>query len=202
MLDQTYANHLETLGLTPGATSEDIRKAWKKAVRACHPDVIGASGEEEIKRIMKAYDALKNRPLDDDTFMDDVDERQTFVKRSLYLNHQRYSLSRDIQGDLHERATIDTMVTLGVHVPHTIITEGKHLNYVLDVITLRQGDTVALPTLVLTNGNLTIDVDHPITFSVQSEAIRGWSKTLIADKFDEAVVGYKDAVIWISSADE
>lgn len=52
----------ETLGLTRSATADDIRKAYRKLVRASHPDLHpdDAGAEARFKEIAAAHDLLKD----------------------------------------------------------------------------------------------------------------------------------------------
>ncbi|SLN24538.1 Curved DNA-binding protein [Roseovarius litorisediminis] len=58
MLNDPY----EALGLTKSATTEDIKKAYRKLVRTSHPDLHpdDAGAEERFKAIAAAYDILKD----------------------------------------------------------------------------------------------------------------------------------------------
>lgn len=51
-------NHLQTLGLSYGATPEQVRAAWKKSVRLHHPDKGG--DEKMMQAVNAAWDALKD----------------------------------------------------------------------------------------------------------------------------------------------
>ncbi len=55
--------NLKTLGLETGATSDDIKKAYKKLVKHCHPDQNPdlENGKYIFTRITEAYNALKNK---------------------------------------------------------------------------------------------------------------------------------------------
>ncbi len=49
------------LGLSKGATAEEIKKAYKKLARQYHPDVNKDSGaEDKFKRVQKSYDILSD----------------------------------------------------------------------------------------------------------------------------------------------
>ncbi len=59
-------DHLETLGLSPGATQPEIRKAYIDLAQKYHPDKVEHMGEdlrkaaeERFKSIQAAYDALR-----------------------------------------------------------------------------------------------------------------------------------------------
>ncbi|MFD1195324.1 DnaJ C-terminal domain-containing protein [Seohaeicola saemankumensis] len=58
MLDDPY----EVLGLTKAATADDIKKAYRRLVRASHPDLHpdDAGAEARFKAISAAYDLLKD----------------------------------------------------------------------------------------------------------------------------------------------
>jgi hypothetical protein len=49
----------KTLGLSPDATWEDIKRAFRRMARAYHPDVAGPSGARKFTEITEAYMALK-----------------------------------------------------------------------------------------------------------------------------------------------
>lgn len=52
---------LETLGLEPGAMSDDIKKAYKALVKTHHPDANGGdrSSEDRLRAVIVAYTHLK-----------------------------------------------------------------------------------------------------------------------------------------------
>jgi curved DNA-binding protein CbpA len=60
--------NLRILGLTPGATSADIRAAFRSLARTCHPDVAGRHGERKFEQITGAYTFLKNLTKDELAF--------------------------------------------------------------------------------------------------------------------------------------
>jgi curved DNA-binding protein CbpA len=62
------------LGLAPGASQEDVKRAFRKRVLTCHPDVVATetvdvqqSKAAEYRRIVNAYEALtgprRGRPV-------------------------------------------------------------------------------------------------------------------------------------------
>jgi curved DNA-binding protein CbpA len=55
--------NLKTLGLETGASSEEIKKAYKRLVKHCHPDQNPdlENGEYIFNTIIEAYNALKNK---------------------------------------------------------------------------------------------------------------------------------------------
>jgi len=61
------SNYYEILGLSPGATQEEIKKAYKEACKKHHPDKVHHLGEEfrkeaeeKIKKINEAYNHLSS----------------------------------------------------------------------------------------------------------------------------------------------
>ena len=52
----------EILGLTKAATADDVKKAYRKLVRTCHPDLNpdDAGAEARFKEITGAYEILKD----------------------------------------------------------------------------------------------------------------------------------------------
>jgi DnaJ-class molecular chaperone len=52
---------LDTLGLEPGATADEIKAQYKSLVKRFHPDANGGSRamEDRFREIVQAYDYLK-----------------------------------------------------------------------------------------------------------------------------------------------
>ena len=50
--------HYETLGVTPGASNEEIRLAFIAAARTAHPDAGGS--DDRMAELNRAYTTLKN----------------------------------------------------------------------------------------------------------------------------------------------
>ncbi len=50
---------LRLLGVDTVCTRDDIRQAWYKALKACHPDKVGARGHELAVDINSAYNRVK-----------------------------------------------------------------------------------------------------------------------------------------------
>lgn len=54
-------DYYKTLGISKGATEEDIKKAYKKQALKWHPDKNkSASAEEKFKEIAEAYEVLSD----------------------------------------------------------------------------------------------------------------------------------------------
>ncbi|MDR1977309.1 MAG: J domain-containing protein [Synergistaceae bacterium] len=51
---------LRVLGLPPEATASEIRSAFRRLARTCHPDVAGKQGARKFEQITGAYTFLKN----------------------------------------------------------------------------------------------------------------------------------------------
>ena len=58
-LSAEVAYSLRVLGLAPGATAADVRSAFRRLARTCHPDVAGRQGSFRFQEITGAYTFLK-----------------------------------------------------------------------------------------------------------------------------------------------
>ena len=79
------ANHYEALGVDQKATTEEIKKAYRKKARNHHPDIGG--NEDEMAKINAAYTCLSNpqrRQLYDATGQDNLTSLEQDI-RSLLL---------------------------------------------------------------------------------------------------------------------
>jgi len=55
-------NYYRVLGITPDASQQDVRQAYRRLVRRTHPDVRGGRGNPALfRRIQRAYEVL-SRP--------------------------------------------------------------------------------------------------------------------------------------------
>jgi len=72
----------KVLGLSPGASKEDAKKAWKELAQKWHPDKNQGSkdAEEKFKEINAAYDSIKNGTVHGPNPMQDLNDlfSQTF----------------------------------------------------------------------------------------------------------------------------
>jgi hypothetical protein len=59
-LDEAMRTHYEVLGLEPGASADELRMAYRKQVRECHPDVNPApEAHQRFLRLQESYDLLQ-----------------------------------------------------------------------------------------------------------------------------------------------
>ncbi len=57
--DEALREHYATLGLEPGAGADTVRSAYRKLVRACHPDVNQSpEAREQFLKLQASYDVL------------------------------------------------------------------------------------------------------------------------------------------------
>ena len=54
------SNYYEVLGVSRDATSEEIKRAYRKKARQLHPDVAGPGHEDEFKEVSSAYEVLSD----------------------------------------------------------------------------------------------------------------------------------------------
>lgn len=61
-IKRTYLESLSILGLSSGASTEEIKDAYRNLVKQYHPDVYHLDGGEKFKEISSAYRFLKKYP--------------------------------------------------------------------------------------------------------------------------------------------
>ena len=52
--------HYNLLGVKPGASTAEIKKAFRKKAKQLHPDIAGSENAEEMCRLLAAYEALSD----------------------------------------------------------------------------------------------------------------------------------------------
>ena len=59
-----FKDYYETLGVPRGASSDDVKKAYRKLAHKYHPDITkDPDGEEKFKAVNEAYKTLKDPHL-------------------------------------------------------------------------------------------------------------------------------------------
>ncbi|MCL2180842.1 MAG: J domain-containing protein [Treponema sp.] len=53
-------NHYKLLGVKPGASTAEIKKAFREKAKKLHPDITGSQNAEAMQRLIKAYEALSD----------------------------------------------------------------------------------------------------------------------------------------------
>lgn len=61
-IKRTYLESISILGLSSGASPEEIRDAYRKLAKQYHPDIYQLDSEEKFKEINSAYRFLKKHP--------------------------------------------------------------------------------------------------------------------------------------------
>lgn len=61
-MQRNYQDHYQTLGLAPGATAEQIKKAWRKKILDLHPDKTGNDPALALRfaAVQQAYEVLSD----------------------------------------------------------------------------------------------------------------------------------------------
>ncbi|MHC4788893.1 MAG: J domain-containing protein [Planctomycetota bacterium] len=61
-------NYYRLLGVDAGATAAELKRAYRRRVRACHPDLPDSSGDVALfRRVQRAYEVLAN-PVERDRY--------------------------------------------------------------------------------------------------------------------------------------
>ncbi|MDR3171265.1 MAG: J domain-containing protein [Treponema sp.] len=54
-------NYYSLLGITHDASTQDIKKAFRKQAKQLHPDLAGVAAEEAMRKLLSAYEVLSDR---------------------------------------------------------------------------------------------------------------------------------------------
>jgi curved DNA-binding protein CbpA len=82
-------NYYKLLGVKPGASAAEIKKAFRKKAKQLHPDIAGASHSGAMRKLIAAYEALSdlNRRFDYDRAYSFYAKKTGFDYRT-WLNEQ------------------------------------------------------------------------------------------------------------------
>jgi len=82
-------NYYKLLGVTPGAGTAEIKKAFRDKAKKYHPDLTGAADAEAMRRLIAAYEALCDveRRFEHDRFYAAYAKKPGFEYRT-WLNEQ------------------------------------------------------------------------------------------------------------------
>ncbi|MDR2543087.1 MAG: J domain-containing protein [Treponema sp.] len=53
-----HDNHYKLLGIKPGASASEIKKAFRKKAKLLHPDISGTENPQAMQKLIAAYEAL------------------------------------------------------------------------------------------------------------------------------------------------
>ena len=78
-----------TLGLSPGASWDEVKRAFRCLARSCHPDVAGPSASLEFQKITSAYmtireNAYKNPALEREAYRRGSSKEERPLRRGLW----------------------------------------------------------------------------------------------------------------------
>ncbi|MCL2721525.1 MAG: J domain-containing protein [Treponema sp.] len=88
-------NHYDLLGVKPGASTIEIKKAFRKKAKQLHPDIAGTDDAEAMRKLIKAYEALSNfeKRFEYDK-IHSVHTEKTFFDYRTWLNEQEDPVSK------------------------------------------------------------------------------------------------------------
>jgi curved DNA-binding protein CbpA len=82
-------NHYKILGIKPGASDSEIKKAFREKAKLLHPDIAGSAQAEEMRKLINAYEVLSSseRRFDYDRAYSRFVKKRAFDYRT-WLNEQ------------------------------------------------------------------------------------------------------------------
>ena len=161
------AEALESLGATPGATSEEIRSAWKRAAFESHPDRSEGDMSEFIKA-KSAYEFLKESEDIADVLEEEAAPstssnrpRPRPATRIVDFNEDIVTKCSDLLGETREstedvifldgESAIETDEPVTDHIADAVVCKGRTLTYLVAANVARGVNRVGLPTALLEN---------------------------------------------------
>jgi hypothetical protein len=102
-MSQGFEDHYATLGVSPSATEEAIRKAHRQEVKRCHPDHNRSpNATQEFQRVQTAYECLI-----------DADKRKTYDslreaqnQQPIYSNTAQEPRAKEYEAPVYDKPTI------------------------------------------------------------------------------------------------
>jgi curved DNA-binding protein CbpA len=77
-------NYYKQLGIQPGASASEIKKAFRKKAKQLHPDIAGSENSEAMQKLLKAYHTLSdiNRRFETDRIYSAYAKKSNFDYRT------------------------------------------------------------------------------------------------------------------------
>jgi len=94
--DGSIQTHYETLGVSESAKAEEIKRAYRKAAKDCHPEGNKGNADQFI-RVNEAYEVLRNKErrkkYDEELIADRIEP--DFIPPPPYTTHETSALARE-----------------------------------------------------------------------------------------------------------
>ena len=85
-------NHYDLLGVKPGVSAAEIKKAFRRKAKQLHPDITGSANAEAMRRLINAYEALSD--FERRFEYDKIYVNKTFFDYRTWLNEQEDPVSK------------------------------------------------------------------------------------------------------------